>query len=139
MSITINRSIDVENAIRSALDLYMDAYCPPLPEDFSTPCILVQATGGETDATASGKGKVDTFVVTLDARANEEADALEALRSAVAIITETKNAGYASAAVNSLYSWGTDPVRPDLAMCSATLVVTAHRETVTINTKKLEG
>ena len=139
MSITINRSIDVEDAIRTALDPYMTAYCPPLPESFTVPCILVQATGGDTDATASGKGKVDSFGVTIDSRANEESDALEALRTAVAIITETKDAGYAHAEVNSLYSWGVDPVRPDLAMCSAALVVTAHRETITIEGGNTNG
>lgn len=133
MSITISRSIDVEEAVRGALAPYMKAYCPPLPSDVETPSILVQATGGDTEAAISGKGKVDTFVVTLDARANEEADALELLRNAVAILTETKVKGYAYAAVNSLYSWGVDPVRPDLAMCTATMVVTAHRETITID------
>lgn len=132
MSITINRSIDVEDAIREALSPYMTTYCQPLPADFDVPCILVQATGGDTDATADGRGKVDSFVVTIDSRANEEAEALEALRNAVAIITETKGAGYAHAEVNTLYSWGDDPIRPDLAMCSAALVVTAHRETVNI-------
>lgn len=132
MSITISRSIDVEDAVREALSPYMTAFCPPLPEKFTTPCVLIQSTGGDTDAALSGKGKVDTFVVTVDARAEEEADALELLRNAVAILTQTKGKGYSYAAVNSLYSWGVDPVRPDLAMCSAALLVIAHRETVTI-------
>lgn len=131
MSITINRSIDVEDAVRGVLAPYMTVYCRPLPAGFTTPCILVQATGGDTEASISGKGKIDSFAVTIDARAKEEADALELLRNAVAILTE-QGSGYAYAAVNSLYSWGVDPVRPDLAMCSASLTVTAHRETVNI-------
>ena len=133
MSTTISRSIDVEEAVRQALAEHMAVYCQPLPESFEVPCILVQTTGGDTEASLSGKGKVDTFIVTLDSRANEEADALEALRNAVALLTEARTAGYAYAAVNSLYSWGVDPVRPDLAMCSASLVVTAHRETITVD------
>ena len=64
MSKTIYRSIDVEDAIRSALDPYMEAYGRPLPGKFSVPCVLVQGTGGDTEAAASGKGKVDSFVVT---------------------------------------------------------------------------
>ena len=132
MSITINRSIDVEDAVRGVLAPYMTVYCRPLPAEFTTPCILVQATGGDTEASISGKGKIDSFAVTIDARAHEEADALELLRNAVAILTE-QGSGYAYAAVNSLYSWGDDPIRPDLAMCSATLMVTAHREAVTLD------
>lgn len=130
---TIYRSIDVEDAIRSALEPYMDAYCRPLPEKFTAPCVLVQGTGGDTEATATGKGKVDTFVVVLDSRADIEADALEQLRNAVAILETTKNKGFSHVEVNSLYSWGDDPIRPDLAMCSATLMVTAHREAVTLD------
>lgn len=133
MSTTISRSIDVEEAVREVLKEHMTVYCPPLPESFDVPCILAQMTGGDTEASISGKGQIDTFIVTLDSRANEEAEALEALRNAVALLTEARGAGYAYAAVNSLYSWGIDPARPDLAMCSASLVVTAHRETITVD------
>ena len=77
MSITISRSIDVEDAIREVLSPYMTVFCPPLPEKFTTPCVLIQSTGGDTDATMTGKGKVDSFVVAVDARAEEEADAME--------------------------------------------------------------
>ena len=128
MSTTIYRSIDVEDALREILADYMTAYVRPLPEKFTTPCILIQATGGDTQATMAGRGKVDNFVVVLDSRAEIEADALELLRTAVAILEKTGRV-----AVNSLYSWGTDPVRPDLAMCSCTLQVRAHREVITLN------
>ena len=133
MSETIYRRIDVEDAIRSALDPYMEAYCRPLPEKFAVPCVLIQGTGGDTEAAVTGTGKIDTFVVVVDSRADIEADALEQLRNAVAILEATKDKGFSHVAVNSLYSWGMDPTRPDLAMCSATLTVTAHREAITLD------
>ena len=129
----INRSIDIEDAVRAVLSEYMTAYCRPLPAEYSLPNVLVTATGGDTASTSSGKGKVDTFMVVLDARAETEAEAMECIRNAVAILeTAGRYGGVSHTEVNSLYSWGVDPVRPDLAMCSATLMVTAHRETVTI-------
>lgn len=133
MSIEINKSIDIEDAIRAALDPYMTVYCRPLPQDFDVPCILVNQTGGNTDATNTGKGKIDTFTIVLDARAHIEADAVDYMNTAVAILEKTKQSGFSYVAVNSLYSWGTDPVRPDLAMCSATLQVTAHRKNITLD------
>lgn len=130
---TINRSIDIEDAVRTVLSEYMTAYCRPLPADYSLPNVLVTATGGDTDSASSGKGKVDTFMVVLDARAETEAEAMETARNAVAILeTVGQSGGISHVGINSLYSWGADPIRPDLAMCSATLMVTAHRETVTI-------
>ena len=129
----INRSIDIEDAVRTVLSKYMAAYCPPLPAKYALPNILITATGGDTASASSGKGKVDTFMVVLDARAKEEAEAMELARNAVAILeTAGKAEGISHIEVNSLYSWSADPVRPDLAMCSATLMVTAHRETVTL-------
>ena len=129
---TINRSIDIEEAIRLALSPYMTAYCAPLPASFSTPNILVTMIGGDSEKTSAGKGKVDSFMVTLDARAETEEEALTCLRNAVAILEVEHSTGISYIEINSLYSWGADPVRPDLAMCSATLLVRAHRETVTL-------
>lgn len=129
----ISRSIDIEDAVREVLLPYLTAYCAPLPENFVTPCILVQAVGGSSEVTASGKGKVDTFTVVLDSRAEFEGDALEYLRNAVGILEASTGSSIAYVATNSaIHSWGIDPARPDLAMCSATLLITAHRETVTI-------
>ncbi len=127
MSETIYRSVDIEDEVRSALAGRMTAYCRPLPADFVTPCILVQSVGGGTDATMTGKGKVDHFTVVLDARAASAADADELVRTATAILEKSM-----AAQVNSLYSWGSDPVRPDLAMRSVTLLIHAHREKVSI-------
>ena len=125
----IYRSIDIEDKLRGVLSEYMTAYCIPLPKDFTVPSVLITHTGGSSMKTVTGKGKADIFVVVLDARAETEADADELLRNAVAIL-EADDSMFVD--INSLYSWGTDPVRPDLAMCSATLMVTTHREETTI-------
>jgi hypothetical protein len=131
MSITIRRSVDIEDEARIALKDYITTYCRPLPANFSTPCILITQVGG-TDQS----GQVDEFDLTLDARATNSADANETLRNAIAILR--KVAGEHTTAirhveVNSSGSWGTDPVRPDLCMYSARIRVWAHLENATIN------
>lgn len=129
MSIEIERSIDVEEEIRAALSDYMTTYVRPLPASFTVPSILITATGG------SETNKVDTFNVVVDSRAELEADALLNLRNAVGIIrkiAEGQTTALRYVAVNTLGSWGRDPVRPELAMCSATLRVVAHIEEVEV-------
>lgn len=125
----INRSIDIENEIRTALAPYQTVYCRPLPKDYNLPHILVTQVGGAlTD-------KIDTFEVVLDSRAELEADALEYLNTAVALlirIAKEQTTALRHIVVNSSGSWGADPVRPDLAMCSARLSVTAHQHTVEV-------
>lgn len=128
--ISIERSIDVEDEIRIALSDYMTVYCRPLPADYKLPCILVTQVGG------SDENKVDTFEVVLDSRADTEAVALEYLRNAVGIlkaVTKKQSTAIRHVTVNSSGSWGADPVRPDLAMCSARLAIVAHLENVTID------
>ena len=125
----INRSIDVEEAIRSSLGEYMQTYVKPLPKNFSVPSVEISAVGG------SEVDKIDAFDVTLDSRAQHEAEAYENLRNAIGIVQEiAKNQTTALrwVEINSLGSWGKDPVRPDLAMCSARLRVIAHVETVEV-------
>ena len=122
----IRRSIDIEDEVRKALSDYMTAYCRPLPEDFVVPCVLIQQVGGADEST------IDTFEVVIDARAEDEAEALETLRNAEAIIKETaalQTTALRYAETNSSGSWGVDPLRQDLAMCSARLRIVAHRET----------
>ena len=123
----IERSIDIEDAVREALADHMNAYCRPLPKDYRLPCILVSKVGG-TD-----RDKIDTFEVVLDSRANTEYDADLTLRNAIGIL---KAGEYPTpiryVTVNSSGSWGSDPVRPDLAMCSARLRIVAHIEHATI-------
>lgn len=129
---TIDRSIDVEEAIRASLIEYIQAYVRPLPKNLLVPSIAITAVGGDTD------DKVDHFEVVLDSRADEEATALENLRNAVGIIikiAESQTTDLRFAKVNTLSSWGKDPVRPDLAMCSARLRVIAHTEIVEVNKK----
>jgi len=130
MSITIKRSVDIEDEVRIALKDHLTAYCRPLPKDFSLPCILITQVGG-TDQ----DGQIDTFEVTLDARADNAADANETLRNAIGVLR--KAAGDQTTAirfveVNSSGSWGSDPARPDLAMYSARIRVVAHLETKSI-------
>lgn len=125
----INRMIDVEDEVRRALSDYCTAYCRPLPENFTVPSILVQQVGGTDDRT------IDTFEIVLDSRAENEGEAMELLRTAIGIL-KTVAAKHTTALryvdVNSSGSWGTDPVRPELAMCSARLRVVAHEEQVEV-------
>ena len=121
----INRSVDIEDVVRQALAGHLTAYCRPLPKNFSLPCVLVQQVGG-TDTNT-----IDSFEVVIDCRAEHEADAMETMRNAIGILkavaaAQTTALRYID--VNSSGSWGNDPVRPDVAMCSARLRVTAHEE-----------
>ena len=125
----IERSIDVEEAIRASLTNYIQTYVRPLPKNFTVPSILVTAFGG------SESNRIDTFDVTLDSRAEEEETALENLRNAVGIVKEIAKGQQTAlryVSVNTLGSWGRDPVRPELAMCSARLRVIAHTEFVEV-------
>ena len=128
--ITIRRSIDIEDEIRIVLKDYMAAYCRPLPKDFSLPCILITQVGGTDES-----GQIDTFDVTLDARAENSADANETLRNAIGIlrkVTQEQTTALRHVKVNSSGDWGTDPVRPDLSMYSARIRAVAHLEQTTI-------
>lgn len=126
----ILRSFDIENIVRKALSDYFDIYCRPLPSKFKTPSLLVQKVGG-TD-----KNTIDTVDIVLDARAKTEAEADQLLRNAIGVlkqIAKEQTTPIRMVSVNSSGSWGTDPVRPDLAMCSARLNIVAHQESTTIN------
>lgn len=130
MSIEIQRPVDIEDEIRKALADYLTAYCRPLPKDFQTPCILITQIGG-----SDAEGQVDTFNVTLDARAKEAADANETIRNALGIlrkVTREQTTPLRHIVVNSSGNWGSDPARPDLAMYTANISVVAHLETITI-------
>ena len=127
---TIERSVDIEDVVRVALADYLTAYCRPLPADFLLPCILVAQVGGTDE-----EGKIDTFDVTLDARAQNEAEASETLRNAIGIlrkISQEQTTAIRHIEVNASGSWGNDPMRPELAMYSARLRVVAHLEQITI-------
>ena len=125
----IYKSIDIEEEIRTALSPYLTAYCRPLPAEYSLPNILITQVGGTQE------GHVDTFEVVLDSRAETEAEALSYLNMAKAILIQTakeQTTALRHVVVNTSGSWGNDPVRPDLAMCSARLSVTAHQQIVEV-------
>lgn len=125
----IIRSIDIEDVIRTALSGHFTIYCRPLPEKFTVPSLEISSVGG-TD-----ENEVDTFDVVLDARAQEDADANELLRNAIGAlkaIAKKQTTAIRHVKVNASGSWGSDPVRPDLAMYSARLRMTAHQESIII-------
>ncbi len=127
----VYKSVDIEEEVRQALRPYMTVYCRPLPKDYALPNILVTQVGGGDANT------VDTFEVVLDARASTEAEAKDALNTAVAVLRgaardQTGHLRYVS--VNTSGSWGSDPVRPDLSMCSARLSVVAHQIKTEVST-----
>ena len=128
----IQRSIDIEDEVRLALKDYFDIYCRPLPKDFVVPSLLVTQTGGSDDNT------IDNFNITIDSRAETEAEALNLLLDATATLKEIaklQSSKLRFVNVNTCGSWGTDPIRPDLAMATAQLTVYTHKETKTINKK----
>lgn len=125
----INISTDIENEILHALEDYQTAYCRPLPADYKLPHILITQVGGTTSQT------IDTFEVVIDSRAEVEAEALEYLNKAIGIlkaVAKRQTTALRHIVVNSSGSWGSDPVRPDLAMCSARLSVTAHQDNMEV-------
>ena len=125
----IKRQIDIEDEVRKALLPYLTAYVRPLPAKYSLPNILITQAGGITSNT------VDTFTVVIDARAETELEAGEMLRTAVGILKQVakeQTTAIRHVIVNTSGSWGNDPVRPDLAMFSATLLITAHEENANI-------
>ena len=125
----ILKPVDIEDECRNALKDFITTYCRPLPANYTLPNVLVTATGG------SSKDTIDTFTVVLDARAETDAEAVDVLNTAIGLIEAQASlqvGALRSVFINSLYRWGNDPVRPDLKLCSATVLVTAHRQSFTI-------
>lgn len=121
----ILKPVDIEDEIRLALKDYMTVYVRPLPESYSLPNVLITAVGGRTSET------IDTYTVTLDARAETDAEAFDTLNNALgALEVQAQNqvGALRHVTINSLASWGRDPVRPDLKLCTATVLVTVHRK-----------
>lgn len=121
----INKSVDIEYEIQQALKDWFEVYCRPLPETYGLPNLLITVIGGSSNNT------IDSFSVRLDARAETDAEAYETLTTALGVLEEqAKNQFGALRTViqNSLASWGSDPVRPDLKLCTATVTVVAHKE-----------
>ena len=122
--INILKPIDIEDELRLALKDYFTVYVRPLPASYTVPNLLITATGGNTEST------IDTFTVTIDARAETDADAFETLSNAMGALEELARqqvGALRNVIINSLARWGADPVRPDLKLCTATVLVIAHR------------
>lgn len=128
-TIQIQTSVDIEYEIQKILAAYMTVYCRPLPAGFTMPCILVTKVGG------SDRDTIDNTEIVLDSRAERESQAIALLNKAVGILRKVSRESTTPVRhiqVTSSGSWGVDPVRPDIAMCSARVSVTAHLETITI-------
>lgn len=126
----ILKPVDIENEIRLALKDYVTIYCRPLPEKFKTPSILVRAVGGSSSNT------IDTFSVVLDSRAKTDAEAYDLINTALGVLEQRAGEQFGALrniTINSMASWGSDPVRPDLKLCTLTVLVTAHRESLNLN------
>lgn len=126
----INKSIDIEDEVRKALVTYMTAYCRPLPASYTLPNILITQVGGMNSQT------IDTCEIVLDSRAESEAAALEYLSTAIGVLKQVakeQSTALRHITVNSSGSWGADPVRPDLSMCSARIEVVAHQTQKEVN------
>ena len=126
----ILRSIDIENVVRVALSDYFAIYCRPLPAKFTVPSLEVSRAGG------TEKSTIDTFDIVLDSRGHDEAEADEQLRNAIGAlkqIAKEQETPLRAVEVNAMGSWGSDPVRPELAMCSARLRLVAHQQKHTLN------
>ena len=121
----ILRPVDIEEQARLALKDYFTTYVRPLPANYTLPCLLITATGGTSN------NEVDTFTLTLDARAETDAEAYELITTALGALEkqgQNQFGALRNVILNSLARWGSDPVRPDLKLCTATVLVTCHRE-----------
>ena len=129
---TIIKPIDIEDLIRETLNPYLTAFCRPLPATYTLPNILVTSVGGSCNTDWHGSVMLDRFTINLTCRGNNEAEALDCLRTAIGILDASQGKTITNVQMVSHYSWGNDPVRPDLAMCGATLLVSARPETINI-------
>ena len=123
----IYRPVDIEDEIRNALKDYFTAYVRPLPANFAVPSLLITATGGTSQNT------IDIFTVSIDARAETDAEADELARNALGVLSELSKQQVGALrfmTVNALANWKTDPVRPELKMRTITAQVYAHREKI---------
>ena len=126
----ISKQVDIETEVRLALTEFFEAYNRPLPEEYGLPNVLIEQTGG------SSLNEIDTFQVRLSVRAETDEDASDVMRDVLGVLqarAEEQFGALRHVSLNSLASWSTDPVRPDLKLCTALVLVTTHRETVIIS------
>lgn len=125
----ILKQVDIETEVRLALAEFFEAYNRPLPEEYGLPNVLIEQTGG------SSRDKIDTFQVRLSVRAETDEEASDVMRDVLGVLqarAEEQFGALRHVSLNSLASWSTDPVRPDLKLCTALVLITAHRQAVTI-------
>ncbi len=122
--------IDIEDEVRKALDPYFpNVVAGDLPPNFSTPILRVRQTGGGTANT------IDNFNVSIDARAETDVATLDLIRKAQGVLEAQCKAQFGllrHVVINSLAQWGSDPVRPDLKLCTLSATITAHRDSLNI-------
>lgn len=126
----IYRSVDIEDEIRKALKDYFTVYVRPLPENFTTPSVLIELMGGTSANT------IDTFTVRFSARAKEDAEAIDLIRTLLGVLKHQTTEQFGELRFSNeqnLTSWGNDPIRPDLKLCTATIQVIAHKESFEID------
>ena len=129
-SLNILVPIDIEDEVRRALKPYFPyVVAGDLPSNFSTPILRVRQTGGGTENT------IDKFNVTIDARGTTDIEAYGLIRKAQGVLEAQCKEQFGELRYvewNTLAQWGSDPVRPDLKLCTLTATITAHRESLTI-------
>ena len=54
----INKSIDIEEEVRTALAPHLTVYCRPLPAEYGLPNILVTQVGGTDRLSQHGDGNI---------------------------------------------------------------------------------
>ena len=122
--------IDIEDEVKMALAVYLpNVVAGDLPLNFPTPILRVRQTGGGTANT------IDNFNVSIDARATTDKATLDLIRKAQGVLEAQCKAQYGllrHVVINSLAQWGSDPVRPDLKLCTLSATITAHRESLNI-------
>jgi len=129
----MKRPIDFEDVIREILTGKVTAYCKPLPQNFTLPCVLITQVGGRTDYTWAGIGEIDAADVTIDSRAETDAEAVETLRNAIGHLEEavsSQTTPLIMTELNTFSSTINDPVRPDLKLCTARILTRARREEI---------
>ena len=125
----ILKQVDIETEVRLALTEFFEAYNRPLPEEYGLPNVLIEQTGG------SSRDQIDTFQVRLSVRAETDEEASDVMRDVLGVLqarAEEQFGDLRHVSLNSLANWSTDPVRPDLKLCTALVLITAHRQAVTI-------
>lgn len=123
-------SIDVEKEVVTLLKNKFNVCLRPLPEKYQTPITLVELMGGASENT------IDTFTIRLSTRAKTNGEALTTLQTVLGFLdyqTKHQIGKLRFSVEQNLTSWGSDPVRPDLCLCTATVQVIAHKETLEIN------